>query len=361
MSDINRRYVLVVNGKSAGDPALRAAVAKKRRAGMALIVYATWEAGDAGLFAEASVDHGATHVIAGGGDGTVNEVVNGLMRLPREKRPALGIVPLGSANDFARSLGLPLEPYAALQKICRWDTQPVDVVRISAAGRGKGVDQYYLNMATGGFGAEVTSSTPKLLKKLLGGAAYSVMGAFKTWRHRSYEGTLNWDTCEEKAAFLLVALGNARQSGGGQVLAPRAKINDGYLDMLLVKNFTSFQDLPQLIRELRQFPARGRFVRYLPVSKLSVSTDPSHPAWPLTLDGEAHRFDAFSAEVVPLALRLAMPEDSSLLVARTPASLADNDDGDDRPQKPMPDTQTDASLDHSAADTQRDPSSLFAR
>ena len=65
MSDINRRYVLVVNGKSAGDPALREAVAKKRRAGMTLIVYATWEAGDAALFAEMSLDHNATHVIAG--------------------------------------------------------------------------------------------------------------------------------------------------------------------------------------------------------------------------------------------------------------------------------------------------------
>ena len=104
------RYLLIVNGKSSSELALRNAVYRQRKAGMKLTVRVTWEEDDAAVFAERAGQSGFTHVIAGGGDGTVNGVVNGLMRLPKEQRPVLGIVPLGSANDFARSLGLPLAP-----------------------------------------------------------------------------------------------------------------------------------------------------------------------------------------------------------------------------------------------------------
>jgi lipid kinase YegS len=315
VSDATPRYCFVVNGKSSGDPVLRDAVTKQRDAGMALSVFVTWEAGDAADFAERAAIDGFTHVIAGGGDGTVNEVVNGMMRLPKAKRPVLGIVPLGSANDFATSIGVPLEPEAALKAVCKWEGQLVDVVRVSAtAENAYGGDQYYINMTTGGFGAEITSSTPKRLKRLFGGGAYSVMGAFKAWRHCSYHGTLDWGEGEEQASLLLLALGNGRQAGGGQVLAPKAKLNDGYIDVLLVKDFSSIKVLSRLLDELRQFPRDGQFVRYFTTTKIRVTSRPGGPVWPVTLDGEPRHFKAFSVEVEPLAITVAMPADSPLLV-----------------------------------------------
>ncbi|MGO2393579.1 MAG: lipid kinase YegS, partial [Halomonas sp.] len=172
---------------------------------------------------------------------------------------------------------------------------------------------YYINMTTGGFGAEITSSTPKTLKRMLGGGAYSLMGALKAWRHRSYRGTLHWDGKEERASLLLLALGNGRQSGGGQVLAPRAKLDDGRLDVLLVKDFSSVTELTKLIGELQDFPYDGKFVRYFTTSQLTVTTQADDPPWPLTLDGEARWYDHFCAEVVPLALRVLIPEDCPLL------------------------------------------------
>ncbi len=94
MTDSQQHYLLIINGKSAGNPALREAVNEQRQAGMLITVRATWEGGDAADIAEQSGAMGITHVIACGGDGTVSEVMNGLMRLPHDRRPALGIVPL---------------------------------------------------------------------------------------------------------------------------------------------------------------------------------------------------------------------------------------------------------------------------
>ncbi|MGM0855992.1 MAG: lipid kinase YegS [Pseudomonadota bacterium] len=313
MTTAQKRFLLIVNGKSAGNAALREAVTEQRKAGMPISVRVTWEAGDALYFAEAAADMGITHVVACGGDGTVNEVMNGLMRLEASRRPAMGIVPLGSANDFATSVGLPLEPAEALSAALTLDDDPIDVVKLSAESDSDSATSYYVNMMTGGFGAEITSSTPKMLKRMLGGGAYSLMGALKAWRHRSYRGTLHWADQEESASLLLLAIGNGRQSGGGQVLAPNAKLDDGLLDVLVVRDFVTATAVPDLVSELQDFPSDGRFVRYLTVDALSVSTLPDDPPWPLTLDGEARHYRRFRAEIVPLAIRAVLPDNCPLL------------------------------------------------
>ncbi len=315
VTDSQQHYLLIINGKSAGNPALREAVEEQRKAGMHITVRSTWEGGDAAEFAAQAVGLGATRVIACGGDGTVNEVVNGLMRIAHDQRPALGIVPLGSANDFATSLGLPLAPGPALAAARCLSPAPIDVVRMTAESHAGQTISYYVNMTTCGFGAEITSSTPKTLKRMLGGGAYSLMGALKAWRHSSYRGTLYWKDQEQEASLLLLALGNGRQSGGGQVLAPRAKLDDGRLDVLLVKDFSSVLELPTLLSELQQFPAEGRYVRYFTASQLSVTTQQDEAPWPLTLDGESRRYQRFCADVIPLALKVLLPEECPLLSA----------------------------------------------
>src|SRR6266436_8762429 len=108
----SRKVRLILNGKVAANDALRTAVARQRAVGHIIEVQVTWEKGDARRFvAEAGeVDL----LIAGGGDGTLNEVVHGLMDLPTVTRPVLGVVPLGTANDFATGCGIPREPERAL-------------------------------------------------------------------------------------------------------------------------------------------------------------------------------------------------------------------------------------------------------
>ncbi|WP_083235943.1 lipid kinase YegS [Halomonas caseinilytica] len=298
---------LILNGQAAQLPQVRDAVFASREAGADLEVHVTWEDGDAARLAEQAGRAGWLRVIAGGGDGTVNEVVNGLMRLPRERRPALGILPLGSANDLATSLGLPLTPAAALEAALYLPSHSVDVARLD--------DRYFLNMTTGGFGAEVTSSTPKSLKRLLGGGAYSLIGALKAWQYRPYPGRLSWAEGQRDASLFVLAMGNGIQSGGGQRLTPEARLNDGLLDILLVRDFTSLQEMVTMRRELLERPARGEFVETF---RTSWVTFESEGDLPLTLDGEPLRRRGFHVEIDTGVLELAAPRECPLLERHAP-------------------------------------------
>ena len=164
----------------AGNDALRTAVARQRAAGHRFDVRVTSKKGDARRFvAEAGeVDL----LIAAGGDGTLNEVVHGLMDLSEVARPVLGVVPLGTANDFATGCGIPHDPEQALALCMEGKEVPVDV--------GKANEHWFLNAASIGFGAEITATTPPELKNLLGPAAYAVMGAILAMNVHHYRGRL---------------------------------------------------------------------------------------------------------------------------------------------------------------------------
>lgn len=290
---------LILNGKAANSPEVRSAIYACRRGGMDVDVRVTWEKGDAQRQAAQAGRDGVRRVIAGGGDGTVHEVVNGLMQLPRDIRPELGIMPLGSANDLARSLGLPMGQAAALDAACRLPSRWIDIPRMN--------DHYFINMATGGFGAEITTSTPKGLKRLMGGGAYSVVGAVKAWRYKLYPGRLAWDGGESQTEIFLLAIGNGVQAGGGQQLTPAARLDDGLFDVMLVRDFKSLRQLRAMMQELRTRPYHGLHVDAFRSAWLRFEADGD--AWlPLTLDGESCYQRCFEAEVTPLALRLVMPD-----------------------------------------------------
>lgn len=104
----SKRVRLILNGKVAGNDALRAALARQRAAGHRIEVRVTWEKGDARRFVSEAGE--VDLVVAAGGDGTLNEVLHGLMNLSAVTRPILGIVPLGTANDFATGCGIPGDP-----------------------------------------------------------------------------------------------------------------------------------------------------------------------------------------------------------------------------------------------------------
>jgi len=162
----SRRVRLIVNGKVASNEALRIAVVGQREVGHCIEVRVTWEKGDAQRFASEAGE--VDLLIAAGGDGTLNEVVHGLMGLPRKARPVFGLVPLGTANDFATGCGIPRDPETALALCLQGKAVPIDV--------GKANEHWFLNVASAGFGAEVTATTSPELKRLLGPAAYTVMG-----------------------------------------------------------------------------------------------------------------------------------------------------------------------------------------
>ncbi|HMC26149.1 MAG TPA: YegS/Rv2252/BmrU family lipid kinase, partial [Candidatus Udaeobacter sp.] len=176
----SRRVRLIVNGKVASNEALRIAVVGQREVGHCIEVRVTWEKGDAQRFASEAGE--VDLLIAAGGDGTLNEVVHGLMGLPRKARPVFGLVPLGTANDFATGCGIPRDPETALALCLQGKAVPIDV--------GKANEHWFLNVASAGFGAEVTATTSPELKRLLGPAAYTVMGTILAMNLHHYHGTL---------------------------------------------------------------------------------------------------------------------------------------------------------------------------
>ncbi|WP_110693776.1 lipid kinase YegS [Salinicola halophyticus] len=293
---------LILNGKSAQQPEIRETVESLRREGHELRVRVTWEGGDGNWLVDDAVAAGATRIVAGGGDGSINEIVAGLMRQTPERRPALGLLPLGSANDFATGLNVPMAPRDALELALTGAIRQVDV--------GKLDDEPFINVASGGFGAEITTSTPVGLKRLLGGGAYSLMGMLKAWNYQPYEGHMRWPDGEARVPLFMLAIGNGSQAGGGQRLAPSARLDDGLLELLFVRHFNSLGDLKRIIDELENLPQDGEFVRYLRVPWVEFD---SNGAFPLNLDGEPRRYERFRASLDRDALPLVVPENCPLL------------------------------------------------
>ena len=295
----NRRVRLILNGKVAGNDALRAAVARQRKAGHCIEVRVTWEKGDARRFVSEAgkVDL----LVAAGGDGTLNEVLHGLMNMPTVLRPSLGIVPLGTANDFATGCGIPRDPTKALALCIKGEAVPIDV--------GKANDHWFINAASSGFGAEITATTSPELKRLLGPAAYTVMGAILAINLHHYQGRLTLPNREITGSGPVVIAGNGRQTGGGIQVAPRAYIDDGLLDVLIVRQISPTA-LLAAARELQQLPPDGEYISYWQTPWLEVHPEEEIP---VNLDGEPLRFSTVRYEAVPKAIQLIVPPNCQLL------------------------------------------------
>jgi lipid kinase YegS len=298
----NKRVQLILNGKVAANDALRAAVVRQREGGHRIDVRVTWEKGDARRFV--SETGKVDVVIAAGGDGTVNEVLHGLMELSRVERPVLGIVPLGTANDFAAGCGVPLDPERALALCMEGEGVRIDI--------GKANDHWFINAASCGFGAEITATTSPELKRLLGPAAYTLMGAILAINIHQYPGTLRLPDREITGRGSVTIVGNGRQTGGGIQVAPRASIDDGLLDVLVVGHISPTA-LLAAARELQQLSPDGEYISFWQTPWVEVYPD---EAIPVNLDGEPLRFSSVRYEAVPKAIRLIVPPNCPLISER---------------------------------------------
>ena len=294
-----RRVQLILNGKVAGNDALKTAVARQRAIGHTIEVRVTSEKGDARRFVAETGE--VDLLIAAGGDGTLNEVVHGLMELSTTARPPLGVVPLGTANDFATGCGIPHDPEEALALCMEGKATSIDV--------GKANEHWFLNAASIGFGAEITATTPPELKHLLGPAAYAVMGAILAMNVHHYRGRLTLPDREITGSGPVAVVGNGRQAGGGLQVTPRARVDDGLLDVFTVR------DIPPLAlltaaRELQELSPDGEYINYWQTPWAEVHTE---EAIPVNLDGEPMEFSSVRYEAVPRAIRLIVPLNCPLL------------------------------------------------
>lgn len=225
---------VILNGKAAGRDDVRQGIKTIRSSGHDVSVRVTWEAGDAPRLAREAVaearEAAIDTLVAAGGDGTVNEVIAAVLdAVPDGDSPPFdfAVLPLGTANDFARGIGLdPSDVLTCLRAAVRLPARPTDIGLVN--GRA------FVNMATGGFGTRVTAETDPTLKRLLGAAAYLFTGLNRFNELAACEARFEADGFEWQGAFLALAIGNGRQAGGGVELCPEAELEDGLLDLTII-------------------------------------------------------------------------------------------------------------------------------
>ena len=302
------RWRLILNGKSAGDQAVREAVTALRDSGVRLDVRVTWEGGDAERYVAEAIADGVDTVIAGGGDGTLSEVATTLAHRDEsaEALPALALLPLGTANDFASACGIPADPEAALRLVRDGAALPMDLLKLDANGQA----HWAANLASGGFGTEVTTETHEGLKKLLGGLAYVVTGLSKLGRIEPRRARLRGPGFAWEGEFIALGIGNGRQAGGGQALCPEALIDDGLLDVTVVPPLQG-----ELLATVGTALAAGKDAALDGVAvrrQLSWIEIEAPQTLTLNLDGEPVQAMAFRIECMPKRLRMHLPVDCPL-------------------------------------------------
>jgi diacylglycerol kinase (ATP) len=236
--------------------------------------HATTGEGDATAAAADAVERGYDLIIAAGGDGTLNEVINGMAEKPN--LPPLGVLPLGTTNDFARAMGIPKNWEESVDLILRQESRLIDI--------GKANDRYFINIAGGGSLTELTYEVPSKLKTMMGQLAYYLKGIEKMASLSPQELIIRANGQEViHDEFMLFLIANTNSVGGFEKLAPDARIDDGLLDVIAVKKC----NLPEFIRLVR-LALRGEHLQdkkvvYFRTDAMDVIS-PGHVQ--LNLDGE---------------------------------------------------------------------------
>ncbi len=246
---------------------------KLEKAGYETSCHATTGAGDATYAARVAVERRYDLVIAAGGDGTINEVVNGMAE--QEYRPRLGVIPTGTTNDFARALHIPRDIEAAADIIVKGETIPVDVGRMN--------DKYFINIAGGGRITELTYDVPIKLKTMLGQLAYYLKGVEMLPSIKPTEVNIEYDGKLYEGETMLFLIGLTNSVGGFEKLAPNASINDGMFTLLILKktNLADFIRIATLA--LRGEHLNDSKVIYTKANRIRVN---SKDRVQINLDGE---------------------------------------------------------------------------
>ncbi len=232
-------------------------------AGYETSCHATTCAGDATVAAKHAVERGFDIIIAVGGDGTLNEVVAGVSEF--EERPKLGLIPMGTTNDFARAVHIPRDINAAVDIIIKGDSIPVDV--------GVANDRYFINIAAGGRITELTYEVPSKLKTMLGQLAYYLKGIemLPSVKATKMRIEYNDEVFDDDAMMFLIGLSNS--VGGFEKLAPDASINDGQFTVFILKKCNIAEFVRLVTLAVRGEHLKDPHVIYTKADHVKVSSD----------------------------------------------------------------------------------------
>jgi diacylglycerol kinase (ATP) len=263
-------------------------------------IFQTTRSAEATDLARCAASEGAELVISAGGDGTLGEVLNGIFGTDAQ----LGILPVGTGNDFARTLGIGADWNRALETLRAGTARAVDVGKIEVGDQSR----YFLNVAGAGFdsrcAARINEHRPKVLSKLSGTTAYivAVLSELRTYQTAHIRLELDGHVVENQG--IMCAIANAQTYGGGMKVAPDADLCDGLFDICLIKDISAFEFL-------RAFPGvfAGKHIHHPKVEMFRAAKVrlQCEPPLPVLVDGDILGASPAHFEIVPHAVQVLAP------------------------------------------------------
>lgn len=291
------KVLLVVNPSSGGEKAKDFQEMAKEKLGQhfeEVIVKHTEKAGDASDFAKEAAKEHYEAVFVMGGDGTVNEGISGLAE--EEYRPKFGFFPLGTVNDLARALNMPLDPEEAIQSLDLTKTKSLDIGKIN--------DNYFMNVVAVGTIPQAVNETTVEEKTKLGKFAYAISAFKNLAANQSYNFKVELDGVEKEIESSTVLIGLTNSIGGFEQLLPEAKVSDGLLHFLYLKDsnlLESLQTLPSLLTGVDESNNR---VGYHQVKEVKVSIVDSEETLKVNVDGDEGDELPVEVKVLPSHLQV---------------------------------------------------------
>jgi diacylglycerol kinase (ATP) len=259
----------------------------------------TSKPGSAARLAKTALRKGRELIIAAGGDGTLNEVINGIGENLGDA--AVGLIPLGTGNDFARTIGVPADIEEAIDLIRAGETRAVDLVRVTSDAV-----RYFVNVSAGGFSGLVNEKLTAEMKKTWGPLAYLRSAAAALPELRGYQTTLAFDNAESLRIELYnVVVANGRYVAGGTLIAPDASIDDGLLDIVLIPKRPATELAVLAAQVALGTHLSSETVVFRRASKLTVNSSPG--MW-FNVDGELVGNEPARFEILSRALRFIAPK-----------------------------------------------------
>jgi YegS/Rv2252/BmrU family lipid kinase len=288
-TDLPRSAVLVVNAKSRrGRKLFRRACRGLEAAGITLIArHAVRDPGKMGAVIREAVDAGAPMVIVGGGDGSLSGSVDFLVG----HDCVFALLPLGTANSFARTLGIPLDLEGAIGVIAGGRRRRIDLGMIDG--------DYFANCAAIGMSPLIAETVPDALKRWFGRAGYLAWAVWQATRFKPFRLTVNGETVDA----LEVRIANGGYHGGTE-LVDAAEVDSGEIVVQAVVGRARFTLLWNWVASVLRLPARRQTVRDFSGRALRVETD---PPLPISIDGEVLARTPVTAKVAHAVIDVAAP------------------------------------------------------
>ncbi len=309
------RIKLIINPKSAGGRGKKVAnyIGEKYQNLFSEIVFTSRPLEAIEL---AKNSEGFDRVCFVGGDGTLNEVLNGIMQIQENLRPAMGIIPVGTGSDFIKTMNIPKDTDKAIELILKGKTKKVDVGLCEFIdSKGETLKRYYINITEFGMGGEVARLVNKYGKIFRGTIPFLIFALICNFTYKLKRVRIKTDSDEEmfrdfEANVRVVAVANGRFYGGGMQIAPFAEPDDGKFDVVVVKDMgpiETLKSLPLLYqgKEGLEKAKRTGKVLYFKATRVEIENSDNLL---IEMEGEVPGHTPKSFHIIPKQIDFIVPE-----------------------------------------------------